>query len=116
MGTTKHQPMKVSHSEVIYEKRPLSGASTVDMGWSIPMDERSALLAGFAYWDGDDSPFKTLNYEEVLLVLEGSFGFELEDGTKLEGSTGDTLRLPYGSRIKYFGRNAKIFFVITPPS
>lgn len=110
-----NQPLSINAAQVRYSQRPLSGNSRVEMGWSIPQDDDGALLAGFARWDGDDSPFKTLNYDEVLIVLEGTFGFELESGERFAGGPETTLRIPKNTAVKYFGSQAKVFFVITPP-
>jgi ethanolamine utilization protein EutQ (cupin superfamily) len=109
-------PLHIPHEDVTYQPRALSGSAQVQMGWSIPDEGESPLCAGFATWNGDESPFKTLDYDEILLVLEGSFGFELEDGQRFSGKPGDTLRIPRGTRVRYFGDSAKAFFVITPPT
>lgn len=111
----KTSPLSIDRASVQLSQRPLSGDSVVQMGWSISEEHGGALRAGFANWDGDDSPFKVLNYDEVLLVLEGSFGFELEDGKRFEGGPGTTLRINKYTRVRYFGKGAKVFFVITPP-
>lgn len=107
------QPLSVQPGDVHYSQRPLSGDARVEMGWSLP--DGGALLAGFARWDGHDSPYKTLDYDEVLIVLEGTFGFELASGERFEGGPETTLRIPKHTSVKYFGSQAKVFFVITPP-
>ncbi|MNN05662.1 hypothetical protein D3C81_1184300 [compost metagenome] len=105
-------PLSVNADQVCYSQRPTSGGSRVEMGWTI---DQGPLLAGFALWDGDDSPFKTLDYDEVLIVLEGHFGFLLASGERFEGGPQTTLRIPKHTAVKYFGTQAKVFFVITPP-
>jgi len=45
-------------------------------------------------------------------VLEGRFGVEAEDGTRVEGQAGDVIELRKGATVKYFGRKAKLFFAI----
>lgn len=109
-------PLSLHETKVIYSPRSLSGNSQVEMGWSITQEDDGPLLAGFAKWDGDESPYKTLNYDEVLLVLEGTFGFQLASGERFEGGPETTLRIPKNTAVKYFGTKAKVFFVITPPS
>jgi len=47
----------------------------------------------------------------VILVLEGSFGVEASDGTRVEGKPGDVIELRKGATAKYFGSKAKLFFV-----
>ncbi|NIE78001.1 hypothetical protein F3J45_26590 [Pantoea sp. Ap-967] len=109
------QALAINVDQVRYVQRPLSGKAQVEMGWSVPLDDEGPLLAGFARWDGDDSPYKTLDYDEVLIVLEGHFGFQLESGERFEGGPHTTLRIPKHTAVKYFGTEAKVFFVITPP-
>ncbi|MGE8451098.1 MAG: hypothetical protein ACN6OP_10860, partial [Pseudomonadales bacterium] len=98
-----NQPLSVNEAKVLYSQRPLSGNARVEMGWSIPQGDDGPLLAGFAKWDGDESPYKTLTYDEVLIVLEGTFGFELESGERFEGGPETTLRIPKKTAVKYFG-------------
>ncbi|MFL1550611.1 hypothetical protein ACI77I_16130 [Pseudomonas sp. D47] len=109
-------PLHIPHADIAYLARPLSGSAHVTLGWSIPDNGVSPLCAGFTNWDGDESPFKTLDYDEIILVLEGYFGFELEDGQRFVGGPGDTLRISKWTRVRYFGEGAKAFFVITPPA
>ncbi|WP_425930192.1 hypothetical protein [Pseudomonas sp. NyZ201] len=109
------QPLQVTAEQVHYRARPQSGNARVEMGWSIPPADAGPLLAGFARWDGDESPYKTLDYDEVLIVLEGHFGFQLASGERFEGGPQTTLRIPKNTTVKYFGSQAKVFYVITPP-
>ena len=109
-------PLHTPHADVAYSARPLSGNAHVKLGWSIPDNGVSPLCAGFVNWDGDESPFKTLDYDEIILVLEGFFGFEREDGQRYVGGPGDTLRISKWTRVRYFGDCAKAFFVITSPT
>lgn len=109
-------PLSVSEANVQLSTRPLSGDSTVQIGWSVSEEDGGALRAGFSTWDGYVSPFKTLDYDEILLVLEGYFGFELECGQRFEGGPGTTMRIHKNTPVRYFGEHAKVFFVITPPS
>lgn len=83
--------------------------------WAVAPGQANGVLAGWAEWDRAEAPPKTLDYEEVILVLEGRFGVQLQDGTRLEAGAGDMLHLPKGSTVDYFGENARIFFAITPP-
>lgn len=112
----KLTPLSIDEASVKMNDRPSSGGSTVQIGWSVSEEQGGALRAGFSTWHGDVSPFKTLNYDEILLVLEGYFGFELEDGNRYEGGPGTTMRINKNTPVRYFGEHAKVFFVITPPS
>ena len=109
------QPLSINVEQVQYSPRPGSGPSRVEMGWSVPLTDEGPLLAGFALWDGDDAPYKTLDYDEVLIVLEGRFGFQVASGECFEGGPKTTLRIPKNTAVKYFGSQAKVFFVITRP-
>lgn len=108
-------PLAIDESSIEFAQRPLSGDSEVQMGWSVTADHNGALLSGFAKWHGEHSPFKLINYDEIMLVLEGTFGFATQDGERYEGGPGTTLRINKNTRVRYFGQNAKVFFVITPP-
>lgn len=81
-----------------------------DISWAIRDDEGAALPCGFGSCEGATES-KTLTYDEVILVLEGSFGVEAGDGTRVEGKPGDVIELPKGATVRYFGRQARLFFV-----
>lgn len=83
--------------------------------WAVAPGQADGVLAGWGEWDRANAPPKTLDYEEVILVLQGRFGVLLEDGTRLEAVAGDMLHLPKGCTVDYFGEDARIFFAITPP-
>lgn len=82
-----------------------------EISWAIRDDEGAALPCGFGGWDEALCEPKTLGYDEVILVLEGSFGVESSDGTRVEGRPGDVIELRKGATVTYFGRKAKLFFV-----
>lgn len=107
-------PRLVRGDELRYVQRAQT-QGRAGLHWGIAPGQAQGVLAGWAEWDRAVAPPKTLDYEEVILVLEGSFGVELEDGTRLEGRAGDVLHLPRGVTVNYFGQNARIFFAITPP-
>lgn len=90
-------------------------SGTAGLHWAVGPDGGHGLLAGWAEWDRASAPPKTLDYDEVILVLEGRFGVALQDGSRLEGGPGDLLYIPRGSTVDYFGEDARIFFAITPP-
>ncbi len=85
------------------------------LAWATTEEHSTRLLSGFAVWDRADAEPKTLNYEEIILVLEGSFGIQLTDGQRLVAGPGDVLHIPEGTTVKYEGVKAKLFFAITPP-
>lgn len=95
---------------------PRAGTSgRAGLHWAVAPGQADGVLAGWAEWDRAEAPPKTLDYEEVILVLEGRFGVQLQDGTRLEAAAGDMLHLPKGCTVDYFGEDARIFFAITPP-
>lgn len=95
------------------ETRDRGGAADgiAEISWAIRDDERAPLPCGYGRWHEAVCEPKTLGYDEVILVLEGSFGVECSDGTRVEGKPGDVIELRKGSTVKYFGQNAKLFFV-----
>jgi|GEM_PF-3350343 len=100
--------------ELSFEVRQNSGANQVTMAYNASSPE-NGLRSGFVNWDGGDAPSKTLDYEEVLLILSGEFGIRRSDGTAVVGTEGDVIHIPKGSTVTYFGKNAKLFFTITVP-
>ena len=85
------------------------------MAWSIGPEEARHLLCGFCLWDGESAPAKTLDYEEVIVVLKGVFGIEWGDGQRHTAHAGDVIHIPWGSTVRYFGKQARVFFTVTPP-
>lgn len=105
----------VRRESVIFSDRQNSGADHARIGWSVEPGTGAGLLAGYCTWNGNQSPPKTLNYEEIIVVLAGAFGIRLDDGTILTGGEGDVLHIPEGTTVSYFGEDAKVFFAITRP-
>lgn len=95
------------------ESQDRGGAAggTAGIAWAIRDDEGAKLTAGFGTWDDAVCEPKTLGYDEVILVLEGTFGVECDDGTRVEGKPGDVIELRKGATVKYFGSKARLFFV-----
>lgn len=99
--------------DVEYKERAGSGGDKVSIGWAVIPNGQRYLTAGYCSWNGNDSPPKTLDYEEIISVLSGRFGIEFGDGTVLAGEKGDVFHIPYGSTVRYFGTEATVFFVAT---
>lgn len=85
-----------------------------EIAWAVTDDGKAPLPAGFGRWHEAQGEPKTLDYDEVLLVVEGVFGIKLEGGRSIEGRAGDLIVIPRGTTVTYFGSNAKLFFVVTP--
>ena len=81
------------------------------IAWAIRDDEGAKLPCGFGTWDEAECEPKTLGYDEVILVLEGTFGVTASDGTRVEGKPGDVIELRKGATVRYFGSKARLFFV-----
>jgi len=95
------------------ETRERGGAAhgVAEISWAIRDNEGARLPCGFGAWDEAVCEPKTLGYDEVILVLEGTFGVEARDGTRVEGKPGDVIELCKGANVSYFGSKAKLFFV-----
>ncbi|MHA6848632.1 hypothetical protein [Ralstonia syzygii] len=95
------------------ETKERGGAANgvADIAWAIRDDEGAKLPCGFGTWDEAICEPKTLGYDEIILVLEGTFGVEASDGTRVEGKPGDVIELCEGATVKYFGSKARLFFV-----
>lgn len=103
----------IKESDVKHIVRGGEEGGEASIGWALNDVDPNQLPCGFGTWHEAECIPKTLNYDEVILVLEGVFGVEIE-GKKYTAYPGDVINLPKGTTIKYFGHNAKIFFVTTP--
>lgn len=72
----------------------------------------TSLGTGFARFTHADIPWR-LRYDEVIVVLEGRITVEAERGT-LKAGPRDCLWLPRGTRLRYCGEEALVFYAITP--
>ena len=81
------------------------------ISWAVSDQEDAKLPCGFGRLHEAVCEPKTLDYDEIVLVLEGVFGVQAADGTRVEGKPGDVIELSKGTTVTYFGTNAKIFFV-----
>ncbi|CAI3797980.1 hypothetical protein GLGCALEP_01966 [Pseudomonas sp. MM221] len=101
--------------DIQYKDRPTSilhGVSKI--GWA--MDTQSSrLMAGLGISDGNETTFKTLNYEEIIYVISGMFGAEI-DGVVHQAHAGDVIHIAAGSTVRYVSHDARIFFAITHPT
>lgn len=93
------------------EDRGGAADGVAEISWAITDQEGARLPCGFGRWHEALCEPKTLTYDEVILVLEGVFGVEATDGTRVEGRSGDVIELAKGATVKYFGTQAKLFFV-----
>jgi len=85
------------------------------MAFCVPLDASCDVHAGWAHWDEAQAPPKTLDYDEVLLVLAGTFGVVLQDGRSVMAQAGQALFIPKGTTVHYQGSQAKVFFAISTP-
>ncbi|WP_396333234.1 hypothetical protein [Burkholderia anthina] len=86
-----------------------------DGGGGIAWAVRSAgnsLASGFGRLKAGETPAKTLDYDEVIHVLDGTFTVTC-DSRHLVAQAGDVLSLSRGSVVTYSGCDAEFFFVVT---
>ncbi|TDN62286.1 ethanolamine utilization protein EutQ [Paraburkholderia sp. BL10I2N1] len=86
-----------------------------DNGGGIAWAVRSAgnsLASGFGRLKGGQTPPKTLDFDEVIHVLKGTFSVRC-DGRQLDARAGDVISLSRGSAVTYSGGDAEFFFVVT---
>lgn len=72
----------------------------------------SDLGTGFGRFSGADIPW-TVQYDEVLLVLDGELTVETDAG-RLTAGPKDSIWLPRGTALRYTADNAMVFYAITP--
>lgn len=86
-----------------------------DNGGAIAWATRPAgnsLASGFGRLKTGRTPPKTLDYDEVIYVLKGSFGISCDDA-EVVAEAGGVLSINRGSTVTYFGSDAEFFFVVT---
>lgn len=81
------------------------------ISWVVTDSEGAALPCGFGRWHEAACEPKTLDYDEIILVLEGVFGVETSDAERVEGRPGDVIEIRKGTTVRYFGHQARLFFV-----
>ncbi|MFC4526268.1 cupin domain-containing protein [Dyella halodurans] len=107
-------PTLTRRGDLHFTARENSGADQVELAWA-STPKTSGLLAGYCAWNGESAPPKTLDYEELILVLSGHFGVRIENGDVVEAEAGDVIHIPKGTTVRYFGSEARVFFAITRP-
>ena len=78
-------------------------------------DQSRTMGGGIATFDGCSVEWTVL-YDEVIVVLEGTFRLRLgPDGERtIEASPGDVIWLPENTPLKYEGNGAKVFYALYP--
>lgn len=106
-----HSIRLINNNVIQTKDRGGAADGVAEISWAIRDDEGAQLPCGFGTWHEALCEPKTLGYDEVILVLEGTFGVESSDGIRVEGHPGDVIELRKGATVKYFGTHAKLFFV-----
>ncbi|WP_198084176.1 cupin domain-containing protein [Variovorax sp. E3] len=93
------------------EVRGGAAGGVAEISWVVMDSEGAALPCGFGRWHEAACESKLLDYDEIILVLEGVFGVETASGERVEGRPGDVIEIRKGTTVRYFGREARLFFV-----
>lgn len=72
----------------------------------------SELGAGLVRLTGAEIPW-TVKYDEIILVLEGTFSVQTDDGL-LVAEKMDSIWLPAGTKLVYMAEEALLFYAIHP--
>ena len=72
----------------------------------------NSLASGFGRLQCGRTPEKTLEYDEVIHVLQGTFGVSC-GGVETVARAGGVLSISRGTTVAYFGVQAEFFFVVT---
>lgn len=94
---------------------PQDVAPTFDGALAWAVREGSALVSGFIRSPSGSATAHILDHDEVIHVLNGRFGVELDSGAVIDAGPGETLNLARGTRVRYVAHNALVFFVRTEP-
>ena len=75
----------------------------------------SSMGAGVATFDNCSIEWTVL-YDELIVVLEGTFRLRLggEENRTIEAGPGDVIWLPEGTPLRYEGDGAKVFYALSP--
>ncbi len=76
--------------------------------------DRSELAGGFARFRDADIPWQ-VKYDELILVISGTFAVETPQG-RLEAGPMDTIWLPAGTEVRYVSEDALVFYSLQPAS
>lgn len=76
--------------------------------------DRSELSGGFARFKDADIPWQ-VKYDELILVISGTFAVETPEGL-LEAGPMDTIWLPAETPVRYISRDALVFYSLQPAS
>lgn len=76
------------------------------------LKDNSNLSGGFARFKGAHIPWQ-IQYDELILVLEGQIAIETKERT-LEAGPRDTIWLPAGTELVYTAEDALVFYSIYP--
>ncbi|MBY4675165.1 ethanolamine utilization protein EutQ [Marinobacterium arenosum] len=101
----------IKHGDLQFQHRGGPPGSAA-VARAIGPDTSDSMAAGFARFDGCRIDW-TLLYDEVVVVIEGTFRVQTPDGV-LEGRPGDVLWLPDGTELQYQGDQALIFYAVHP--
>lgn len=72
----------------------------------------NSLASGFGRLKNGRTPEKTLEYDEVIYVLQGVLGVSC-NGSDVMAQAGEVLSISRGATVAYFGTQAEFFFVVT---
>ncbi|MGR8023331.1 hypothetical protein [Burkholderia cenocepacia] len=97
--------------EIVWEIRGGAEDGGGGIAWAVRSTGNS-LASGFGRLKVGETPAKTLEYDEVIHVLDGTLGVTC-DGRLLVARAGDVLSLSRGSVVSYYGCDAEFFFVVT---
>jgi len=75
-------------------------------------DGETALGAGYVRMTDAEIPW-TIQYDEVVLVIEGRLTVRLDDG-EISAGPGESIWLPKGTALTYVAAAALVFYAIHP--
>jgi ethanolamine utilization protein EutQ len=73
----------------------------------------SSMGGGIATFDGCSIDWTVL-YDELIVVLEGTFRLRLDGDRTIEAGPGDVIWLPEHTALRYEGDRAKVFYALSP--
>lgn len=108
---TKSQPSVRSFEDLAFTPRFEYGEQA-EVAVVSSAEDATQLGTGFARFKDANIPW-TIQYDEVILVVEGTLTIETETG-KLTANAKDCIWLPKGTKLIYTSQDALVFYAIHP--
>ncbi|MCK1726354.1 hypothetical protein [Bradyrhizobium sp. 142] len=105
------EPLVIKSKDMVFSQIHPEAGGYASQCQVIGPEISKTICAGIATYDGCSIERK-ISYDEVVVVLDGMFRIRTEDNYSrvIEANFGDVIWLPKGTKLKYEGEKAKVFY------